>query len=105
MICPACGHANPDTAKFCSQCAAPLVQVLICPRCGTHNGPTSKFCNECAAPLTVAGVAAPTLAEPTSFSNGRYVVKRFLGEGGKKRVYLVRDAELDRDVALALLKT
>ena len=26
--------------------------------------------------------------EPTSFANGRYLVKRFLGEGGKKKVFL-----------------
>jgi serine/threonine protein kinase len=44
-------------------------------------------------------------AEPTSFANGRYEVKRFLGEGGKKRVYLAHDAQLDRDVAFALIKT
>jgi tetratricopeptide (TPR) repeat protein len=43
--------------------------------------------------------------EPTSFANGRYEVKRFLGEGGKKKVYLVHDTLLDRDVAFALIKT
>jgi tetratricopeptide (TPR) repeat protein len=32
-------------------------------------------------------------------------VKRFLGEGGKKRVYLAHDSLLDRDVAFALIKT
>ena len=42
---------------------------------------------------------------PTSFANGRYAVKRFLGEGGKKRVYLVHDTPLDRDVAFSLIKT
>ena len=30
---------------------------------------------------------------------------RFLGEGGKKRVYLAHDTLLDRDVAFALIKT
>ena len=30
-------------------------------------------------------------ATPTSFANGRYEVKRFLGEGGKKKVYLAHD--------------
>ena len=30
---------------------------------------------------------------------------RFLGEGGKKRVFLVADALLDRDVAFSLIKT
>jgi tetratricopeptide (TPR) repeat protein len=42
---------------------------------------------------------------PTSFANGRYQVKKFLGEGGKKKVYLVHDSLLDRDVAFALIKT
>jgi tetratricopeptide (TPR) repeat protein len=42
---------------------------------------------------------------PTSFVNGRYQVKKFLGEGGKKKVYLVHDKVLDRDVAFALIKT
>jgi tetratricopeptide (TPR) repeat protein len=32
-------------------------------------------------------------------------VKKFLGEGGKKKVYLVHDKVLDRDVAFALIKT
>jgi tetratricopeptide (TPR) repeat protein len=42
---------------------------------------------------------------PTSFAGGRYQVKKFLGEGGKKKVYLVHDTLLDRDVAFALIKT
>ena len=42
---------------------------------------------------------------PTSFVSGRYEVKRFLGEGGKKKVYLAHDTTLDRDVAFALIKT
>ncbi len=43
--------------------------------------------------------------QPTSFANGRYEGKRFLGEGGKKRVYLAQDTLLDREVAFALIKT
>jgi len=46
---------------------------------------------------------APPL--PQSFASGRYAVKGFLGEGGRKRVYLAHDTKLDRDVAVALIKT
>ena len=43
-------------------------------------------------------------SQPTSFANGRYQVKRFLGEGGKKKVYLAQDTLLVRGVAFALIK-
>ncbi len=46
-----------------------------------------------------------SIDQPTSFANGRYEVKRFLGEGGKKKVYLAQDTLLDREVAFALIKT
>jgi tetratricopeptide (TPR) repeat protein len=50
-------------------------------------------------------LVSPSAPQPTSFANGRYEVRRFLGEGGKKRVYLAHDTQLDRDVAFALIKT
>jgi len=36
---------------------------------------------------------------PTSFAKGRYEVTGFLGEAGKKKVYLAHDTTLDRDIA------
>ena len=47
----------------------------------------------------------PPSPEPASFAGGRYQVKKFLGEGGKKKVYLAHDTVLDRDIAFALIKT
>ena len=47
----------------------------------------------------------PPVAEPTAFANDRYQVQKFLGEGGKKKVYLAQDTLLDREVAFALIKT
>ena len=32
-------------------------------------------------------------------------MREFLGEGGKKRVFLAHDSLLDRDVAFALVRT
>ena len=52
-----------------------------------------------------APAPATTPEQPASFANGRYQVKRFLGEGGKKKVYLAHDTLLDREVAFALIKT
>src|SRR5439155_1862213 len=50
-------------------------------------------------------VQSPERVLPSSFVSGRYEVRRFLGEGGKKKVYLAHDGLLDRDVAFALIKT
>ena len=42
---------------------------------------------------------------PSEFAGGRYQVKRLLGEGASKIVYLARDTRLEREVAFALIKT
>ena len=56
-------------------------------------------------PTSEPATPTGTPAAPSSFVNGRYQVKQFMGEGGKKRVYLAHDTTLDRDVAFALIKT
>ena len=56
------------------------------------------------APSAPTGAPA-TPDQPTSFADGRYQVKEFLGEGGKKKVYLAHDTVLDREVALGVIKT
>src|SRR5437899_8476737 len=56
VACAACGHENPLGAKFCTECAAPLVRR--CAACGAEPPPTAKFCPECAAPLAARPQAA-----------------------------------------------
>jgi len=107
MKCPHCQAENTDTAKFCIDCGQPLKTDIVCSQCHHTNKATAKFCEECGHPLTEAVSVPPTppSPEPTSFANGRYQVKKLLGEGGKKKVYLTHDTVLDRDVAFALIKT
>ncbi len=112
MRCPSCQHENREDAKFCDQCAAELGS--ICPSCQAENDPGARFCRQCREQLgppeaktTPTRTSPPTTAPslPASFASGRYQLQRFLGEGGKKRVYLARDTRLDSDVAIALVKT
>ena len=113
MLCPSCGYDISPDRKFCSNCGAQL--GLACASCGSPSQPGQRFCGNCGQPLDRSvprsvgplqtEVSVPPSAQPTSFANGRYQVRRFLGEGGKKKVYLAHDGMLDRDVAFALIKT
>jgi len=106
MKCPKCQAELPDNAKFCGVCGQSLKGERLCPQCGQVNPQEFQFCLQCGHALTEpVPPSHPPSPEPTSFVNGRYQVKKFLGEGGKKKVYLVHDTLLDRDVAFALIKT
>ncbi len=111
-MCPSCGQENPEGKRFCGECGSPIASC--CPKCQAENPPQFKFCGECGASLAGDSILpgaspkagqAPSPAHPASFAGGRYQVKKFLGEGGKKQVYLAYDTLLDRDVAFALIKT
>src|SRR5436309_5953392 len=109
MNCQSCGRANPEGVKFCGECGTALETEVTCAGCGSANPPGIKFCHECGAALTAStsqtATPTPAPALPSSFGDGRYAVKGFLGEGGRKRVYLAHDTKLDRDVAVAVIKT
>ena len=54
VLCPKCGFQNPQTAKFCNSCGAPMqvaVGTINCPKCNASNPATAKFCVECGATL------------------------------------------------------
>jgi len=55
VICPKCGFQNPQTAKFCNSCGAPMqVQAqgtITCPKCGSSNVAGAKFCPNCGAKM------------------------------------------------------
>jgi class 3 adenylate cyclase/tetratricopeptide (TPR) repeat protein len=81
---------------------------MKCPSCGSRNREGAYFCDSCGAPLEQQPEAAPQARPdrpedlPETLGGGRYAVERFLGEGGRKRVYLARDLQGDREVAVAV---
>src|SRR5215211_5112227 len=51
LQCPACGHVSREGARFCANCAEPLLQEVACPRCGASNLPDQNFCDRCGKQL------------------------------------------------------
>src|SRR6185295_11959290 len=126
--CPNCGKAVRQGARFCGGCGTTL--GVACPSCGAPvEDAGARFCELCGSPLaspSTSGTfehpaAAPASTQqsapgapparttapglPTSFGADRYEVIKFLGEGGRKRVYQAYDRALDREVAVATVKT
>lgn len=126
--CSKCQFQNPEGFGFCGSCGEKLEQG--CPSCGAQLISGFKFCGSCGQKIddeftssssTNGGSQSESsLLEPMQpaqilsdkpefipeeFANGRYRSTKFLGEGGKKKVYLAYDSLLDREVAFALIKT
>jgi len=57
MLCRSCGHDNSETASFCDQCGAALVDV--CPNCGAQLGGAALFCGSCGHRIVEPSKRAP----------------------------------------------
>ncbi|MGZ5358204.1 MAG: protein kinase domain-containing protein [Solirubrobacterales bacterium] len=85
MRCPACGNENREGARFCDSCGAELMA---------------------SAPRAAPPADVPLPVEvPAELAGGRYRVRRFLGAGARKQVYLADDTAAGREVAVALFET
>ncbi len=86
--------------------------AITCPKCQTDNPETQKFCGECATPLRTSKeieltetIEAPKeeLTRGSTLAH-RYEIIEELGKGGMGRVYRVEDTKLKQEVALKLIK-
>jgi len=99
-VCPKCGTNNPANAPHCGKCNAPLSADLT-----TTGGAAEGWTLGTQAGAS-SGVyrATATVLEPGSVVGNRYEILQLLGEGGMGAVYKVRDREVDRFVALKVIK-
>ena len=86
--------------------------AVKCPKCQTDNPDTQKFCGECATPLPELKdiEVTKTLETPTEeLTRGRIFADRYevieeLDKGGMGKVYRVEDKKIKQEIALKLIK-
>jgi class 3 adenylate cyclase/tetratricopeptide (TPR) repeat protein len=84
QTCPACGHENRETAKFCEACAVALQRV--CAGCGSTLRPTANFCDECGQSATgSAAHPSPASYTPKHLAD-KILTSRAALEGERKQV-------------------
>jgi len=90
-----------------------IAVTVKCPKCQTENPDTARYCSNCATPLPDSSEVSytKTLETPVQeLTRGilfaeRYEIIEELGTGGMGKVYRVEDTKAKEEIALKLIKS
>src|SRR5690348_12938105 len=95
MVCPQCSYTNEQGLVRCQKCSAPLAL----------DDPTLTETDDETGPAQAArNSGSGTQLAPGSLLAQRYKIIRLLGQGGMGAVYQAFDSELDRTVAVKVIR-